>query len=194
MTMIGALANIASAFGLATSAGLNAYVPLLVVALLARFTDLIVLEEPYNLLTNEWVIIVLLFLLVIEFFADKTPAADSINDVIQTVVRPVAGAILFAATSNVIGDIHPVLALVCGLIVAGGVHATKATVRPVVTATTAGTMNPVVSLAEDVGSLIIALLAALVPVLFVVVSTVFGLLVLWWILRRQRRSDAQLVA
>lgn len=192
--MIGAFANIASAFGLATSAGLNAYVPLLVVALLARFTDLVVLEEPYNLLTNEWVIIVLLFLLTIEFFADKTPAADSINDVIQTVVRPVAGAILFAATSNVIGDIHPVLALVCGLIVAGGVHATKATIRPVVTASTAGTMNPVVSLAEDVGSLIIALLAALVPVLFVVVGTVFGLLVLWWILRRQRRTDAQLVA
>lgn len=190
--MIGALANIASAFGLATSAGLNAYVPLLVVALLARFTDLIVLEEPYSLLTNEWVIIVLLFLLVIEFFADKVPAADSINDVIQTVVRPVAGAILFAATANVISDIHPVLAMICGLVVAGGIHATKSTVRPIITATTGGTMNPVVSLAEDFGSLIIALLAALVPMLFVVVSTVFGLLILWWILRRQRRSGAEL--
>lgn len=192
--MIGALTNIASAFGLATAAGLNAYVPLLVVALLARFTDLIVLEEPYNLLTNEWVIIVLLFLLTIEFFADKTPAADSINDAIQTFVRPVAGAILFAATSNVIGDIHPVLALICGLIVAGGVHVTKATVRPVVTVTTAGTMNPVVSLIEDVGALIIALLAALVPVLFVVVTTIFGLVILWWLLRRQRRSPEQLAA
>ncbi len=192
--MISALANIASAFGLATAAGLNAYVPLLVVALLARFTNLIVLEEPYNLLTNEWVIIVLLILLVIEFFADKVPAVDSVNDVIQTVVRPVAGAILFAATSNVISDIHPVLALICGIIVAGGVHATKATVRPVITATTAGTMNPVVSLAEDVGSLIIALLAALVPVLFVVVFTAVGLVFLWWLWRRQRRSDARLVA
>jgi len=192
--MIGALVNIASAFGLATAAGLNAYVPLLVVALLARFTDLIVLKEPYNLLANEWVIIVLLFLLTIEFFADKTPVADSINDVIQTVVRPVAGAILFAATSNVIGDIHPVLALICGLVVAGGVHVTKATVRPIITTTTAGTMNPVVSLAEDIGALIIALLAALVPVLFVVVATILGLVFLWWLFRRRRRSGAQLAA
>ncbi|MBU0493097.1 MAG: DUF4126 domain-containing protein [Chloroflexi bacterium] len=192
--MLGALTGIASAFGLSTAAGLNAYVPLLVVALLARFTDLIVLEEPYNLLANEWVIILLLFLLTIEFFADKVPAADSINDVIQTVVRPVAGAILFAATSNVVSDIHPVLALVCGLLVAGGVHATKATVRPVITATTAGTMNPVVSLAEDVGSLVIALLAVLVPVLFVVVASIVGLVILWLVFRRQRRSNAPLGA
>ena len=192
--MIEALAGITSAFGLATAAGLNAYVPLLVVALLAKFTNLIVLEEPYNLLTNEWVIIVLLILLTIEFFADKVPAVDSANDVIQTVVRPVAGAILFAATSNVIGDIHPVLALICGLIVAGGVHATKATVRPVVTATTAGTMNPVISLTEDIGALIIALLAALVPALFIVVGTIVGLVFLWWLVRRQRRRNARLAA
>jgi len=192
--MIGALTGIASAFGLATAAGLNAYVPLLVVALLAKFTSLIVLKEPYNLLTNEWVIIVLLALLTVEFFADKVPAVDSVNDVIQTVVRPVAGAILFAATSNVVGDIHPVLALICGLIVAGGVHATKATVRPVITATTAGTMNPVVSLAEDIGALVIALLAALVPALFIVVATIAGLVFLWWLYRRQRRRGTQLTA
>jgi hypothetical protein len=122
------------------------------------------------------------------------PAVDSVNDVIQTVVRPVAGAILFAATANVITDIHPVLALICGLIVAGGVHVTKATVRPVITATTAGTMNPVVSLAEDIGSLIIALLAALVPALFIVVATIFGLVFLWWLFRRQRRSGVQSAA
>jgi hypothetical protein len=192
--MIEALTGIASAFGLATSAGLNAYIPLLVVALLARFTNLIVLKEPYNLLTNEWVILVLLVLLTVEFFADKVPAVDSVNDVIQTVVRPVAGAILFAATSNVVSDIHPVLALICGLIVAGGVHATKAAVRPVITVTTAGTMNPVVSLAEDIGALIIALLAALVPALFIVVATIAGLVFLWWLYRRQSRRGTQLTA
>ena len=136
-----ALMGIFAAFGLSASAGLNAYIPLLIVALVARSSDLIHLSPPWDTLTSPWVIGLLVVLSLIEFFADKVPAVDSVNDVIQTVVRPVAGAILFAATANVITDIHPVLALICGLIVAGGVHVTKATVRPVITATTAGTIG-----------------------------------------------------
>ena len=102
-------------------------------------------------------------LLVIEMTVDKIPAVDSINDVIQTVVRPAAGAVLFAASGNVIGDMSPVLAMVCGLLVAGGVHAAKATARPVITATTAGVGNPLVSVAEDVVSGATALVAVVLP-------------------------------
>ena len=80
------------------------------------------------------------------------PAVDSINDVIQTVIRPVAGAILFAANGNVISDMSPVLGMICGLLAAGGVHAVKATARPIITATTAGVANPFVSVLEDVVS------------------------------------------
>ena len=40
------LLSIFTAFGLSSSAGLKAYMPLLVVALLARFTDLITLNSP----------------------------------------------------------------------------------------------------------------------------------------------------
>ena len=40
------LLSIFSAFGLSASAGLNAYIPLLVVALIARFSDLIQLNQP----------------------------------------------------------------------------------------------------------------------------------------------------
>ncbi len=74
--------------------------------------------------------------------ADKVPAVDSVNDVIQTVIRPTAGAILFAASGNVISQMSPVLAMICGLLAAGGVHAVKATVRPVMTATTGGRGEP----------------------------------------------------
>lgn len=143
--MIESFSNLFTAFGLSTSAGLNAYLPLLIVALTARFTDLIELRPPFDWLTNPWVIAVLAVLLLIEIFADKVPVVDHANDVIQTVIRPAAGAILFASTNNVISDIHPAFALVCGVLLAGGVHATKATVRPVVTATTGGLGNPVVS-------------------------------------------------
>lgn len=179
--------NVFTAFGLSSSAGLNAYLPLLVVAVLARFTDLITLNSPWNTLESWWVIGLLTVLLVIEILADKIPAIDSANDVIQTFVRPIAGAVLFAASAGVIGEAHPILAMICGLLVAGGVHAAKATARPLVTATTAGTMNPVVSTAEDVLSLVVAVLAILAPILGFIL---FMLVVIWFIRRWRRRRTA----
>jgi hypothetical protein len=180
-----AVLNLFTAFGLSSSAGLNAYLPLLVVALTARFTDLIALKSPWTALESWWVIGVLSVLLLIELVVDKVPAVDTFNDAIQTFVRPIAGAVLFAASAGVVSDTHPVLAMICGLLVAGGVHAVKATARPVVTASTAGTLNPVVSTAEDVLSLAIAVLAIVLPIL----GFLLLLLVVFWLLRRRRRRD-----
>ena len=182
-----ALTNVFSAFGLSSAAGLNAYLPLLVVALTARFTNLIQLNEPWDVLTSWWVIGVLVLLLVIEMTVDKVPAVDTINDGINTFIRPVAGAILFAASSGAVGDVHPVLAIICGLLVAGGVHAVKATARPVVTATTGGLGNWLVSLSEDVVSFVTAVLAILVPVFLVFLMLLFVLLLAWWWSKRRTR-------
>jgi hypothetical protein len=184
------LLSVFTAFGLSSSAGLNAYLPLLVVALLARFTDLITLKPPWDTLESWWVIGALVVLLLIEILVDKIPAVDSINDGIQTFVRPVAGAVLFAASAGVITDAHPVLALICGLLVAGGVHAVKATARPVVTATTAGVGNPVVSTAEDVLSLVLAVLAILLPIL----GLLLLILLFAWVVRHWRRRRREMPA
>ena len=46
------LSGVFSAFGLSASAGLNAYIPLLVVALVGRFTNLMQLDSPWDTLTN----------------------------------------------------------------------------------------------------------------------------------------------
>jgi hypothetical protein len=185
---MGALVNVFSAFGLSTAAGLNAYLPLLVVALTARFTDLIQLNEPWDVLTSWWVIGVLVILLIIEMTADKIPAVDTANDVINTAIRPAAGAILFAAASGVVGEMNPALALICGLLTAGAVHAAKATARPVVTATTAGTGNWLVSTLEDVVSLTMSILAILVPVLLVIIIVSFIVWVGWRLSRRRARQ------
>ena len=99
------IAQVLTAFGLSASAGLNAYIPLLMIALLARFTDWVHLSAPFDLLSNEWVIGALVVLLVVETFADKIPGVDHVNDFIQTFIRPTAGAILFASEANVL---HPV--------------------------------------------------------------------------------------
>jgi hypothetical protein len=182
-----AVTSIFSAFGLSSAAGLNAYLPLLIVALTARFTNLIQLNEPWDVLASWWVIGALAVLLIIEMTVDKIPAADTINDVINTLIRPVAGAILFAANSGVVGELHPALALICGLVVAGGVHAVKATARPAVTATTAGTGNWLVSIAEDVVSFITSVLAILVPIVLVFLIVLFILFLAWWWSRRRAR-------
>ena len=128
-------------------------------------------------------------LLVIEVFADRIAVLDSANDVLQTFIRPTAGAILFASSSSVISDIHPVLALICGLLVAGGVHAVKATVRPVVTATSGGVLNPAVSTVEDVAAVVMSVLAILVPLLAAFLLGATCVALVWWLRRRRRRGQ-----
>jgi len=179
--------SIFSAFGLSASAGLNAYIPLLIVALLAKFTDLIKLSEPWDALTNWWVIGLLVILSAIEFFADKFPAVNHVNDAIQTVVRPAAGAIIFAASAQVITDVHPVLSLALGLLVAGSVHTVKSVaVRPVITATTGGAANVPVSILEDLISTVLSFLSVVVPVLVACILILISAWIVWWIFNRKR--------
>ncbi len=178
--------NIFSAFGLSASAGLNAYIPLLIVSLLARFTNLINLQEPWNALSSWWVIGILIVLSIIEFFADKVPAVNHINDIIQSFIRPAAGAIVFAANADILTDVSPILSLACGLLVAGGVHAVKSVVvRPAVTATTAGTANIPVSITEDIISTVVSILSIIVPIIIVVLLI---MTIAWWISRKQLKN------
>jgi hypothetical protein len=185
--------DIFSAFGLSASAGLNAYIPLLVVALLGKFTNLIKLSSPWDTLESWWVIGILILLSIVEFFADKVPAVNHINDIIQTLVRPVAGAIVFAASAQIITNVHPVLAMIMGLLVAGAVHAVKSlAVRPAITATTAGVGNVPASVAEDILSTILSIMAAVTPVLIAVLLVLAGALLVWWIWRRINRERARI--
>ncbi len=181
--MVEALSNIITSFGLSASAGLNAYLTLLIVALIARFTDLIQLQAPFTALTNGWALATLAVLTLVEILADKIPAVDTANDLLESLVRPAAGAVLFAASSNVIADLHPVLALICGLFVAGTVHVAKSTARPVVTATTAGIGNPVVSTVEDLTAATVSVVSIVFP-LFALLLILVGIWILWRVWRR----------
>jgi len=182
--MITAISNLLTAFGLSSASGLNAYIPLLSVALTARLTDWIKLSPPFDILSNEWVIGALIVLLVIEMIVDKIPAADSLNDVIQTFVRPAAGAILFAASTNAL-EVHPVLAAILGLVLAFSVHAVKATARPVVTASTGGLGNAFVSVGEDVVSAGVSIVALIMPL---IIGLLLAIVVMWFVFFRQRAT------
>lgn len=164
--------------GLAASAGLNAYIPLLLVGVLNRYTSLVELPSGWQWLSNGWVIGVLVLLLAIEVVADKVPVVDHVNDAVQTFVRPTAGGLAFGAgsTSETVTVSDPGqffssnqwVPIALGVVIALGVHIVKAVTRPVINATTAGVGAPVASTAEDATSAIMSVVALVLPVLVLV--------------------------
>jgi hypothetical protein len=178
--------DVLAAFGLSSSAGFNAYLPVLITGLLARYTDLLTLSEPWNALEQPWVLLVIAVLLLVEITADKVPVVDTINDMVQSLIRPAAGAVLFAASSNAISDVNTGLALILGLLVAGGVHTVKTAARPIVTASTAGTGNAVVSAGEDAVAAVAAVTAIVIPVVAAVLVLAVVSVLLWFVVRRRR--------
>lgn len=179
---------ILSGVGLAGAAGLNAYIPLLALSLAGRF-GFAHLNPPYDALSSNWGLAVLLILLGIEVLADKIPGVDHVNDLVNTVIRPAAGAVLMLASA---GTLSPGLALALGLIVAGGVHGLKASARPLVTVSTAGIGNPVVSVGEDIAAMALSVLAFVAPVAvgILVALLLLGLLLLLRALRARRARRA----
>jgi hypothetical protein len=183
--------------GLSAAAGLNAYIPLLLVGATARTTDLITLPDAYTWIQSDWALGILTVLLLAEIVLDKVAVVDHVNDTIQTFIRPTAGGVIFAATAaaeraDASGWMqeHPWVGWLAGIVVAGLVHAGKATARPVVNTTTVGVGTPVVSAAEDAASLGMSLVALFAPLLVVV--AVLGLAwVAFLVLRRARRRSGR---
>lgn len=175
--------------GLAAAAGLNAYIPLLMISAAARYLPggWFVLSPKFAFLSSDWFFYLVLVLLAIEILADKIPVVDHINDLIQTLIRPAAGAVLFAAGTGTITHLHPGLALALGFLAAGAVHGIKMSFRPLVTATTGGVGNAAVSTIEDVVSFVMSVVAILAPLL-VLVALIGGPIVMvrWWRKRRKR--------
>ena len=184
--------------GLAVSAGLNAYIPLLALGLAGRFLDIVSLPAAWAWLENPWVVGILAVLLVIELVADKIPVVDHINDWLQTVVRPTAGGLAFGsgATATTAAVSNPEeffsnnqwVPIVLGVVIALAVHLAKSAVRPIINLTTAGVVTPIVSAAEDVGSVAVSILAILVPVFIIVVIPLVVWLI-WRIFRRWRKRN-----
>ncbi|WP_049567199.1 DUF4126 domain-containing protein [Nocardiopsis sp. SBT366] len=194
--------------GLASAAGLNAYVPLLVIGLLARYTEIIPLTPAWAWLEHPATLVSLGVLLVVEFVADKVPALDSVNDVVQTVIRPTSGGITFGAGASAVqlseiteisGEASGMAttaggvawgAVIAGVVIALLFHLAKALARPVVNTLTLGLGAPVVSFLEDVASFLTSLMAVLLPVLIMVVFPLMVVLGVW-AARKGRRAREQ---
>jgi len=193
--MLGYVLEVLTGVGLATSAGLNAYIPLLLLGVLGRFTTLITLPPGWTWLENGWVLAILAVLLAIEVVADKIPVVDHINDVVQTFVRPTAGGLAFGAASGAQtvtvsnpGDFftsNQWVPIVAGILISFIVHSMKAAARPVINATTAGFGAPVASTAEDAFSVAMSFAAILFP--FLIIFFLVFLLWVFFAMRRRRK-------
>jgi hypothetical protein len=183
--------DVISGLTLAAPAGLNAYIPLLTVAIAEHF-GWISLEKPLDVLGSPWLIALIAVLLVVEVVADKVPAVDHANDLVQTVVRPAVGGLLALSASGH-ASVPPIILVVAGVLIAGSVHAVKASARPAVNVSTAGFGAPVVSTVEDIGALVVTVLALLAPwvaaALIVAAAVAAALVVRRW-RRRMARSRA----
>ncbi len=185
--------------GLSAAAGLNAYIPFLLVALIAKYSDVITLPQSYAWIESWWAIGIGVLLLLTEVVLDKVPAVDTVNDAVQTFIRPSMGGLVFAATSAA-GEVdrsswmtsHPWVGVALGVVVSGLVHTGKTAARPVINAGTLGFGAPVASTVEDGVAVGLSLVALFLPVLVVVLLLALAALLVWlWraARRRRRRRD-----
>jgi uncharacterized protein DUF4126 len=180
------ISSLLTSAGLGIGAGINAYATLLVFGLLARWQPSLFHDELARFFASTPVLIVVGVLYLIEFIADKIPTIDHIWDMIHTVIRPLAGALVaFAAVSNQIPRGAVIVATILAGSAALGAHATKATIRGASTLSTGGLGNPILSLIEDVFAFASAIIAILLPWLIVVVIAVAIL----FVMARSRRAD-----
>jgi hypothetical protein len=195
--------EVLTGMGLSASAGLNAYAPLLAVGLLSKFTTFVSVPAGWNWLENPWALGILGVLVVVEFVADKVPALDHLNDIVQTIIRPTAGGLTFgaAASGETATFSNPVtflqnwnwVPIVVGVVIALFFHGGKATTRAVVNASTVGLGAPIVSFLEDIASVFLILAAIFVPLLVLVIFA--GMTALFvWTYRRYRRRKARRAA
>ncbi|HWC71712.1 MAG TPA: DUF4126 domain-containing protein [Actinomycetota bacterium] len=190
--MTDAALGLMTALGLSTATGLNAYLPLLILGGLDRWTGLVTLDAPYDALAEPGVMLAIAAIAVVDFIGDKVPAIDSVLHAIGVVVAPVAGALVALAASG--NDVDPALAVVLGVAAAGATHGARSMVRPASTAFTGGAGNPMLSLGEDTISTVLSFSAVIVPVVaFLLVLALFAVLV-WGVRRAWRRRRGRAVS
>jgi uncharacterized membrane protein len=176
--------------GLSSLSGLRAFLPLALVGLISRyqwFGPIDLHGTPFAFLELTWVIVLFFVLAVIEISADKAAVLDSAQDFVATPLRVLAGAVLFGAAISH----EPALAIVGGMIagagISGAAHMAKGAIRPAATVSTAGTINPFISVFEDLAAGVGTVLVILFPPLGFLLL-LFLVYLIYRVSRRRKRK------
>ena len=185
------LPALALAIALAASAGLRAWLPLLLAGGLAR-AGVLDLGPTFQFLGSDKALVLFAIATMIELVGDKIPAVDHALDVLGTPLRPAAGALLAASVLGTVSD--PLTSIVLGTAVGAPTalvpHAAKSALRAASTATTGGLANPLLSFVEDAIALVTFALAVLVPLAVVALLGLTLYLASRWLRRRHATTAA----
>ena len=128
--------------------------------------------EMLTVLANPWVIGIAGVGAVIEFLADKVMWLDSVWDAVNSLVRPVGGALLALAIIDPGDPTWQVVAFLLGGGAAFAAHAGKASARAAVNTSPEPVSNVLVSTAEDVATVGLLALAIANPIAAAIIATI----------------------
>jgi hypothetical protein len=176
------------------ASGINAYLVVLVLGLIGRFTEVAGIPEG---LTRTDVLVVAAILYLVELVADKIPYFDSLWDAVSTAIRPTVGAVIGLLIAQDAPTLEQAVLAACGGAAALVSHLVKGGLRLIVNTSPEPASNITVSVGEDVAVAGVTTLAVLNPGLALAIAalllvTGILLLVLLWsrVLRGWRRFRA----
>ena len=173
------------------ASGINAYLVVLVLGLIGRFTEVAGIPEG---LTRTDVLVVAAVMYLVELVADKIPYFDSLWDAVSTAIRPTVGAVIGLLIAQDAPTLEQAILAACGGAAALVSHLVKGGLRLIVNTSPEPASNITVSVGEDVAVAGVTTLAVLNPGLALAIAalllvTGILLLVLLWsrVLRGWRR-------
>jgi hypothetical protein len=172
------LAALTVALGAGWASGLNTYAAVLVLGAAQRL-GFVTLPHDLQILGSPWVMGVAGLLFALNFFADKIPYIDSLNDLLHTFVRVPAGALLAYGAADQLGPEVGIIAALLGGTLAAGSHVAKTGSRALINTSPEPFSNILASFAVDgvvVGGLALAIAH---PITFLCLLAVFVALLVW---------------
>ena len=166
------------AAGLSWASGLRLYLALFMVGALGKI-GWIVLPDHLQILSRDGVLYASIFMLTMEFLADKIPLFDSLWDSLHTFIRIPAGAALAAGAVADIGPEWAFIAALLGGTLSSGSHFTKAGSRALINLSPEPFSNWAASFGEDFMAAAGLWAALFAPALFFVGLALFLLLMAW---------------
>src|SRR5215203_75209 len=174
------LLGIGVGFALAAAAGFRVFVPLVVLSLAAR-SGWVELSPSFAWLGTTSASFALGTAMILEIAAYYVPFFDNLLDTLAAPVAVLAGMV---ASASLLTDLPPWLQYSIAIIGAGGtagvVHASTSLLRLKSSAVTAGFGNPILATLELGGSIVIALLAVIAPLL-----ALAGVVLIVWIVAKR---------
>lgn len=175
------ISALALALGASWASGLNLYATVLIIGGLGG-AGAVDLPSDLEVLQTAPVLITAALLYGLEFFADKIPGVDSLNDAVHTFIRIPAGALLaMGSMSDSAEPWQAAAALVLGGLVSAGTHAAKTGSRALINTSPEPFSNWTASIFEDVLVVVGLMLALFQPVVFLIWMAAFGLFLLWFL-------------